>query len=62
MLEDSININNFNWNSVVLKKIAKTSENYYFWPNLRKKGVPSGNTKNKKNILFFRNNKTIYFI
>ena len=27
MLEDLININNFNWNPIDLKKIAKTSKN-----------------------------------
>ena len=34
MLEEWININNFNCNPVVLKKIDKTSKNYYFGANL----------------------------
>ena len=37
MLEDSININNFNWNPAVLKKIAKTSKNYNFLVQLVQK-------------------------
>ena len=35
MLEDSININNCNWNPVVLKKnVVKPSKNYYFLAQL----------------------------
>ena len=34
MLEDSINVNNCNWNSVVLKKYATTSKNYHFLAEL----------------------------
>ena len=57
MLGDTININNFNWNPVVLEKIAETSKNFYFWPNLCKNGISMDHTENKKQFLF-RNNKT----
>ena len=46
-IQDSIKINNFDWNPVVLKKIAKTSKIYHFWPNLHKTGVPMGHSKKK---------------
>ena len=36
MLGNSINIKNFNWNTVVLKKFAKTSKNNHF-PTYAKK-------------------------
>ena len=57
MLGDRININNFNWNPVVLEKIAETSKNYYFWPNLCKNDISMDHAENKKQFLF-RNNKT----
>ena len=44
MLRDSVNINNFNCDPVVLKKIGKT----IFWPNWRKKEVSIGHAENKK--------------
>ena len=37
MLADSVNINNFNWNQAVQKKIAKTSKNYNFLAQLVQK-------------------------
>ena len=47
MLEDSINnINNFNWNLVVLKKLLKCLKFTIFPPNLRKTGVPIGHAPN----------------
>ena len=59
MLENSININNFNWNPIVLKKKnpAETSKNYHFLAQLAQKCVPMGNAKNRKQF-FCRNNKT----
>ena len=65
MSVDSI-INNFNWNPVVLKKMAKTSKNYHFWPNLCKNWVSMSHAQNRKQFCFCRKNKTrlkkIYFI
>ena len=42
MLGNSINIKNFNWNTVVLKKFAKTSKNYYLLAQLVQKWGPHG--------------------
>ena len=51
MLGDSININGFNWNPVVLKKIAKTSKGYHFLAQLvQKMGSPWATPKTKKSV------------
>ena len=70
MLGDSININNFNWNLVVLKKnLLRPLKITIFWPHLRKKGLTVNHAQNK--ILFFFSEitepdlkllKTSYFI
>ena len=70
MLGDSISINNFNWNPVILKKNLLTPlETIIFWPNSCKNGVPMGNTQNKTTIVFaeitkpdHRLSKPFYFI
>ena len=55
MLRDSININNFNWNLVVLKKkLLKPLKITIFWPKLRKNGAPWAMPKRKKQ-LFLKN-------
>ena len=47
MLGNSINVKNFNWNPVILKYFAKTSENYNFLAQLVcKNGVPMGHAQN----------------
>ena len=58
ILRDSININNFNCNPVVLKKkIGKTSKSCYFWAQLaHKKGVSMAHAKEQKEMC--RNNKS----
>ena len=70
MLGDSIIIDNFNCNPIVLKKIGKTSKVKIaiFGPNQHKKGVSMDHAQNKNNV-FCRNNKadhnlskTFYFI
>ena len=60
MLENSIDIKNFNWYLVVLKKTfySKTSKNCHFiWPTqlMQKRGPRPGK---KKKQFFFKNNKT----
>ena len=52
MLGNSINIKNFNWNPVVLKKFAKTSKNYHFLAQLLQKRGPHG-PRAKQNTIFF---------
>ena len=67
MLGDSINIDNFNWNPVVLKKNDKTLASAIFWSNLHKKGSVWAAPKMKN---FFSEitkvdhqlSKTFYFI
>ena len=49
MLGDSININNFNCNPIVLKKkIVKPLKIAILGANLHKKGVSMGHAQNKK--------------
>ena len=68
MLGDSVNINSFNCNPVVLKKIAKTSKNYNFLAQLVQKLDPHGPRPKQK--AFFsviakpdhKLSKTFYFI
>ena len=57
MLGDAISINNFNWNPVVLKKIAKTPKNQHFLAQLVQKWGPHGPHPKGKNIFLFRNKK-----
>ena len=52
MLGKSININNFDWNPVVLKEIAKTSKNYHFLAQLVQKWGPHGLRPNRKQFFF----------
>ena len=47
-VRDSIYINKFNWNQLVLKKFAKTSKNYHFLAQPVQKGLTMGHTQNKK--------------
>ena len=48
-MEDSININNLCCNPVVLKKkLVKPLKDFFFWPNLHKKGVIMGQAQNEK--------------
>ena len=70
MLGNSINIKNFNWNPVVLKKFAKTSKNYHFLAQLVQKNSCHGPHPKVKNIFFFfseiikpnhKLSKTFYF-
>ena len=58
MLEDSISINKLCCNSVVLKKswLVKPLINCFIGPNLHKKGVIMGHTKNGKQFFFGRHN------
>ena len=58
MLENSININRFNWNLIVLKKKnpAETSKSYHFLAQLAQKWVPMGKAQNRKQF-FCRNNE-----
>ena len=51
MLGDSININNFNWKLIVLKKIPKYLKITVFWPNLCKNEIPMGHAQTKKRFL-----------
>ena len=53
MLGNSINIKNFIWNPVILKKIAKTSKNYYFWTQLMQNWGPHGPHPKQKTVFFF---------
>ena len=53
MLGDSGNINNFNCNPVVLKKIAKTSKTYNFLAQLVQKWGPHGSCQKQKTFFFF---------
>ena len=68
MLGDSNNINKYNWNLVVLKKIGKTFNNYHFFTHLHKKGVTMGHTQNTKTFFAeitkpdHKLSKTFYFI
>ena len=52
MLGNSINIKNFHWNPVVLKKIAKISKNYYFLAQLVQKWGPHRPRQKQKKIFF----------
>ena len=63
-LGDSCNFNNFDWNPVVLKKIAKTPKNYNFSANLCENGIPIWATiKTEKQIFFAKiPNKTSQII
>ena len=68
MLGDSVNINNFNCNPVVLKKIAKTSKNYNFLAQFVQKWA-NGPRPKTENIFFsvikktdHKLSKTFYFI
>ena len=68
MLGDSININNYNWNPVVLKKIAKTLKITIFSPTCAKMGSPWATTKRKNNFFAeitkpdHKLSNTLYFI
>ena len=53
MLGDSININNFNWDLVVLKKIAKTPENYQFFAQLLQIWGPHAEPHPKQKSIVF---------
>ena len=52
MLENSININSFNWNLIVLKKktLLKPLKITIFWPNLHKNGSPWAKPKTENNF------------
>ena len=52
MLENSININNFNWNPIVLKKktLLKPLKITIFWPNLHKNVSPWATPKTENNF------------
>ena len=58
MLRDSIHINSFCCNSVVLKNYGKTSNNCFFGPNLHSIKVRMGYAQNEKQVFFGRNNKS----
>ena len=52
ILGDLINIKNFNWNPVVLKKFAKTYKNYYFSAQLVQKWGPHGPCPKEETFFF----------
>ena len=69
MFGDSSKINKFNWNPVLLKKIAKTSSNYHFLAQLVQKWGPHGPRPKQKTIFSseitktdHKFSKTFYFI
>ena len=60
MLRNSTNIKNFNWNAVVVKKMSKTSKNYYYSAQLVQKWGPHG-PRPKQKSFFFSEIKKIAF-
>ena len=60
MLGNSTNIKNFNWNAVVVKKMSKTSKNYYYSAQLVQKWGPHGPRPKQKSFFFFRNKKNSF--
>ena len=52
MLDDSINIDNRNWNPLVMKKVVMPPKITILWPSFHNNGVPMGYTQNKKTIFF----------
>ena len=60
MLGNSTNIKNFNWNPVVVKKMSKTSKNYYYSAQLVQKWGPHGPCPKQKSFFFFRNKKNSF--
>ena len=52
MLGNSTNIKNFNWNAVVVKKMSKTSKNYYYSAQLVQKWGPHGPRPKQKSFFF----------
>ena len=53
MLRDSINIDNFNYNPVDMKKTGKTSNYHFFCPTCAKKGQYGSHPKQKTFFFFF---------